>query len=312
MLTKSNFPVVNSAYFTSTGAHLAPPHPSPVTIYQAASILARASAKNIEKAFNGSNALIMHAIQTIPWLKSAVWINGCMSKMSLHPLIVQFCYLAYQNDIKRKSFDSANVIYMIEQLRYFIQTSHYNEILEKWMAVFDLSKQTLNTTFRTIEKNVSGFEVQEFSINCDAAQNGSLQIEDLKTLVSNEMKRLINLAEPNKCLAIFLKKEPCLNQRMNLRYVVFLQKDFIDEPSGFTDFSFFESLKRTVESNSCYTITYGTRYLNGFLENNRFSKRNPNYRERVNCLKTYLIGTDTLYRLDASQPTFEVVYSKFD
>lgn len=316
MLTRSNFPVVNTAYFCSTGAQLAPFHPSPIVIYQVASLLANASAKSIEKAFNGSNARIMQAIQTLPWLNNAPWINGCMSNLSLHPLITQFCNLAYQHGFGCKAINPpinpSNVICMIEQLRFFIQTSFYDDSLEKWMAAFDLSKQTLNTTFRAIEKNVSGFELQEFSINCDATQNGSLQIEELKTLVSNEMKMLLNLAEPDKCSAIFLKKEPCLNQRMNLHYIVLLQKDFIDELTGFADFSFFEKLKKTVESNSCYTITYDTRYLNGFLENNRFSKKSPNYRERIKCLKTYLIGTDTLYRLDESQPSFEVVYSKFD
>ncbi len=316
MLTRSNFPVLNSAYFCSTGAQLAPPHPSPVYIYQAASLLAKASAKSIEKAFNGSNALIMHAIQTLPWLNNAPWINSCMSNMSLHPLIKEFCNLAYQNGIECKALNlpinPSNVIYMIEQLRFFMQTSYYGDSLEKWMEAFDLSKQTLNTTLRAIEKNVSGFELQEFSINCDATQNGSLQIEELKTLVSNEMKKLLNLAEPDKCSAIFLKKEPCLNQRMNLRYIVILQKDFIDEPAGFAVLSFFENLKKTVESNSCYTITYDARHLNGFFVNNRFSKKSPNYRERIKCLKTYLIGTDTLYRLDKLQPTFEVVYSKFD
>ena len=312
MLTKKDLPVINTAYYCSTGARLAPPHPSPVNIYQVASLLARASAKNIENAFNGSNALIMQAIQTLPGLNSAPWINGCMSKMSLHPLILQFYHLAYQHGMGYKAFDPSSVIRMIEELQFCMQTSHYGNSLEKWMGAFDLSKQTLNTTFRALDKNVSGFELQEFSINCDATQNGSLQIKEFKTLVSNEMKKLLNLAEPDKCLAIFLKQEPCLNHRMNMRYIVILQKDFIDEPAGFADLSFFENLKKTVESNSCYVITYDFGYLNGFLVNNRFSKKSPNYRERIRCLKTYLIGTDTLYRLNGLQPSCEVVYSKFD
>lgn len=316
MLTKSSFPVLNSAYFCSTGAQLAPSHPSPVVIYQAALLFARASAKSIEKAFNGSNSVLMRAIQTLPWLNSTPWINGYMSNISLHPLITHFCNLAYQNSMESKALNlpmsPSNIICMIEQLLFFMQTSSYSDNLEKWMNVFDSSKKTLDITFRAIEKNISGFELQEFNISCDATQNGSLQIEELKTLVSNELKILLNLAELDKCSAIFLKKEPCLNQRMNLRYIVILQKDFIDEPTGFSDFSFFEKLKKTVESNSCYTITYHTGYLNGFLGNNRFSKKSPNYRKRIKCLKTYLIGTDILYRLNELQPSFEVLYSKFE
>ncbi|NNG77749.1 hypothetical protein HLH10_16150 [Acinetobacter sp. ANC 4277] len=316
MLTKSHLTMTNTAYFCSTGARLAPLHPSPVVIYQAASQLVKVSTKSIEKALNGSNAPIMQAIQTLPWLNNAPWFNGNMSNINFHPLITQFCNLAHQSypgsQAPSLTINPSNVIYMVEQLRFFIQTMHYGDSLEKWMAIFNLSKQALNETFRAIEKNVSGFELQDFCINYDASQNGSLQMEDLKTLISNEIKLLLNQDGPDKCLAILLKKEPCLNQRINLRYIVVLQKDFIDESIGFTDFGFFKILKNTVESNSCYTITYDTGLLNGFLANNRFSKKNPNYRERIKGLKTYLIGTDMLYRVDGLQPTFEVIYSKFD
>lgn len=62
--------------------------------------------------------------------------------------------------------------------------------------------------------------------------------------IHNDLKLQLDQVEPDKCLAILLKKEPCLNSRMNLRYIVILQKDFIDEPSGFKDFSFFKILKK--------------------------------------------------------------------
>ena len=315
MLTKKDLSVAHTAYFCSTGARLALSHPSPSDIYQAASIIGKASAKSIEKALKGSNVAIMQAIQTIPWLNNAPWFNGNMSNISLNPYNANLGNLAYEHGLIQQNqtatINPLAVSYLSEHFQYRIQTIEFTKSLIEWSKPFEDSKQELDTIFRNIERSSSGFELQEFCLNYDTDQNNTIYLNELEKFISNELKTQLSQIEPDKCLAILLKKEPCLNKRMNLRYIVILQKDYIDEPSGFTDLSFFQRIKNTVESNSCYYFNYDPGCLNGFLANNRFSKKNPNYRERIRCLKSYLIGTDALYRVDGLQTSLEILYSKF-
>lgn len=315
MLTKKDLSVAHTAYFCSTGARLALSHPSPSDIYQAASIIGNASLKSIEKALKGTNVALMQATQTIPWLNNTPWFNGNMSNISLNPFNLNLGNLAYEHGLIQHNqtatinpFDAFN---LSQNFQYCIQTIEFTKSLREWSKPFECSKQELDTTFQNIERNSSGFEIQEFCLNYDADQHNTMHFNSLKEAIRDELKIQLNQIEPDRCLAILLKKEPCLNKRMNLRYIVILQKDYIDEPSGFTDLSFYQSIKNTVESNSCYYFNYDSGCLNGFLANNRFSKKNPNYRERIRCLKSYLIGTDALYRVDGLQTSLEILYSKF-
>ncbi|UJA05516.1 hypothetical protein F9230_14655 [Acinetobacter johnsonii] len=316
MPTKKDLSIINAAYYCSTGAQLAPPHPSPVNIYQASSLFEKVTAKSLEKAIKGSNMPIIQAIHTIPWLSNAPWFNGNMTNISLDPYIANFCDLAVKHGLTQQLQNSvinpSAILSFSQNLQYCIQTSEFTHRFIDWSMYFEISKNGLNTVLRNIEKNSSGFELQEFCTNYDAAQHGTLQMRNLNDLINRDMKSLLNQFESDRCLAIFLKNEPSLNQRMNLRYIVVLQKDYIDEPAGFTDLSFFQNLKNKVESNSCYTITHESGCLNNFLANNRFSKKSPNYRERINCLKNYLIGTDFLYRTHGESTSFSVLYSKFE
>lgn len=312
MLAKNDLSVVHAAYVCSTGARYAQPHPSPADIYSAALQFKKASTKSIDKAFKGSNAAIMQVIQTIPWLSSSPWYNTNMSNISLHPLISNFGRLALGNGLipihQNPSINPFTVSSLLEHLQYHLQTSDYGNSLEQWATPYESSEKELNSIFRNIEQSSSGFELQEFIVNYDAAQNGTLQFDNLKKTVSNEIKNLIS---SDKCLTIFLKKEPNLNQKMNLRYICILQKDFIDEPSTLTGFDVLQNLKYIVETNSCYTVIQDSGRLNEFLFTNFFSKKSPNYRERIRCLKNYLIGTDALYRVDGLQTSCEILYSKF-
>ena len=85
MLTKKDLSVAHTAYFCSTGARLALPHPSPSDIYQASKIIGNSSLKSFEKAAKGTNSALIQATQTIPWLNNTPWFNGNMSNISLNP-----------------------------------------------------------------------------------------------------------------------------------------------------------------------------------------------------------------------------------
>ena len=315
MLTKKDLSVAHNAYFCSTGARLALPHPSPSDIYQVSSIIGNSSLKSFEKAAKGTNLALIQATQTIPWLNNTPWFNGNMSNISLNPFNLNLGKLAYEHGIIQQNQTSVinpfDAFHLSMHFQYLTQTIDFEDSLTEWSKPFESSKKKVDTLFQSIERNSTGFEIQELSINYDADQHNTLHFNSLKEATGDELKAQLNQIESDKCLAILLKKDPCLNKRMNLRYIVILQKDYIDERSGFTDPSFLQSIKNTVESNSCYYFNYDSGCLNGFLANNRFSKKIPNYRERIRCLKSYLIGTDALYRVDGLQTSLEILYSKF-
>ena len=127
MLTKKDLSVAHTAYFCSTGARLALSHPSPSDSYQAASLIGKASAKSIEKAFKGSNVAIMQAIQTIPWLNNAPWFNGNMSNISLNPYNANLGNLAYEHGLIQQNqtatINPLAVSYLSEHFQYRIQTA---------------------------------------------------------------------------------------------------------------------------------------------------------------------------------------------
>ncbi|MFW1957607.1 hypothetical protein ACG91D_18855 [Acinetobacter guillouiae] len=307
MLIKANFQPLNFSYLCATNARFLGLHPSPINVFQATTLLSKAKTRVNNMFTQGTASPLAQALQTIAFIPHAPWCNSNIPPLKLHPLIAQSIFSMQQVGVNLQSPG-----HYINHLQIHLQTQHYFEAETEWTKTFKTSEQVFNTCIQKITKNVFGFEIQEFSINCDSVQNGSLQFTNLISLINTELSELLNRFEPDKFLALFLKKEPCINQKVNLRFIVVLQKDFIDEPAGFSNFSFFESLKYTTESNSCYTINYDSLFLNGFLQTNRFNKKNPDFKERIKYLKNYLIGTDTLYRIDGLQPTFEVVYSKFD
>lgn len=303
MLTKANFPILNSAYICSTNARMANPHPSPTDLYQAILLLSKAKiTRNKYSNAQGNVSPIAQAIQTLSWLNHAPWSNGNISPLNFHPLISLGKYV-YQN--------SSNVEYFINKLQTHMQTRIFFESEENWVAAFKTYEQNFDNFFKKI-KNVSGFELQEFTLECSSIQSDTVQFDNLIRLIDEKSSVLLHLSEPENFLAIFLKKEPCLNQRMKIRLIVVLQKDFIDDPCGFSDSNFFESLKHTVESSSCHTLKHEELCLNGFLKINRFNKKSQHFKEQMKWLKGYLIGTDILYRMNELLPTFQIIYSKFD
>lgn len=315
MLTKANFPNLNAAYFCSTNAHLASPHPTPVHIYSIGLLLCRTTARNVERAYQGKNIELMQAMQTLPGLINSPWCNGNIPLLSFHPVLSEILNLAQQIFSTPQAFNILPIQVLMQsgitQLQNRAQTKLFAEKLDAWTESFKAADKVVTAALNQITKNVVGFEIEEFSILYNTNQHGSLQIEFLKNLVTNEMKKLFNENESEKCLAIFVKSEPRLNQCMNIRFIVLLQKDYIDDPIGFSEFCFFEKLKHIVASNSNYAFIHETNSLNGFLSTKRFNKKDPNYRELVRSLKSYFIGTDALYRIGNLAPTLEIAYFKY-
>ncbi|MHA3079260.1 hypothetical protein [Acinetobacter sp. ANC 5502] len=303
MLTKANFSILNSAYIFSTNARMSSPHPSPTDIYQAILLLSKVKFKSKYLNAQGTVSPTTKAIQALSWLNHTPWSNGNISPLTMHPLISLGKYV-YQN--------SSNIESFLKELQLTMQTRVFFEREENWKASFKTYEQAFDKCFKNIIKNVSGFELQEFTLESSSIQNDSLQFDNLIKLIAEKSSTLIHESEPEKFLAIFLKKEPCLNQRMRVRLIVILQKDFIDDPYGFSDSHFFKSLKHTVESSSCYAIQHEMSCLNGFFRINRFNKKSQDFKEQMKWLKGYLIGTDILYRMNELQSTFQIIYSKFD
>ena len=307
MLNKINFQPLNAAYLSSTNAKVMPLHCTPVNAFQASIVLSKANTR-VKKMFAQETASpITQALQTTIFMPNAPWCNGYIPPLNLHPIIYQSIASMMQIGVNLQ-----NPAHFIDHLQIHLQTQSYFEAESEWGKTVKKSEQAFNKCIQRIMKNVSGIEIQEFTLNCDSAQNGSLQFSSLISLINSKLLELLNKLEPDNFLALFLKKEPCINQKINIRFIIVLQKNFIDEPFGFSDSSFCEQLKYIIESSSGYALDYGVLPLNGFLQTRRFNKKSADFKDCIKYLKLYLIGTDTLYRVDGLQSSFEIVYSKFN
>ena len=307
MLNKINSQTLNTAYLCSTNAKFMPLHCTPVNAFQASTVLSKANTRVKKMLAQGTVSPIAQALQTVIFMPNAPWCNGYISPLSLHPIISQSITSMIQTGVNLQ-----NPAHFIDHLQIHLQTQNYFEAESEWGKTVKISEQAFNKCMQRIMKNVSGIEILEFNLNCDFAQNGSLQFASLISLINSKLLEQLNIFEPDNFVALFLKKEPCINQKINIRFIVVLQKNFIDEPFGFSDSNFFEQLKYIIESSSGYTLDYSALPLNGFLQTRRFNKKSADFKDCMKYLKLYLIGTDTLYRVDGLQSTFEIVYSKFN
>lgn len=315
MLTKANFPLLNAAYWCSTNARLAHPHPSPIDIYQIAKKLEKSNPTSIfqKKLYAQEPILDMHSsmgtlFSSLKGISGSPWCNGMFGNIYLHPLLVKCLQAAEYHGLTSPQLSKvspAQISQFLDQFQSELQTRNFDELKRDWDQNFLDSESEFNNCIRKIKRSSSGFEMHEFVIT---SYSSLISTPQIKRTIDAVVQGFIENIIQDQILAILLKKELSFNNQVKLRFIVLLARNYIDDPQGFSDFSFFEKLKYNLERSEGCTIHYDPSRFNGYLASNLFHYKSIGFQEEFKQLRSYLIGTDTVFRIASTQATFSVLY----
>jgi len=205
--------------------------------------------------------------------------------------------------------------YQIMGYQYTLITRQFNEKLMAWNAEQVRTEELFDLTMKALYKNYAGFEIHElylpilFTLSTNATTYSKQQYLDQQ---KKEMIALfINEGGNNDVVAVFSKWELTPQGQLALRLVFLLERQFINDPVGWSDENAFTALHGNLESLfncKAYPVSMP---LNGFMQTNRFLKNDPKCKDLIKLLKTYLVGTDTILRIWDTQSSFDVLFSKF-
>ncbi|PVZ86923.1 hypothetical protein C9426_14285 [Serratia sp. S1B] len=244
--------------------------------------------------------------------------NGQLLGCRQYPLIE--CYLACTaplNNINQNHYiDESMVQDCFLKFQYLTQTRDFYTVRTAWEANSASSEKQFDNLIKNTWKHVNGMEMLELTLSyplqdIPAALRSSLRENfvnpDQIEFIVNEIRK----AESDRILAISSKLEMTIHNHLKLRLIIFLEREFIDDPEGFTDPQFYSRLKYQFELNSINTMTLETLPLNGFLMSNKLHKQLPLFKDQIQLIKVYLVGTETLLRVGGIEPTFSILYSKY-
>lgn len=312
MLTKNNFPSLQAGYMSATGK-LAHPHPSPCDFHQVTEEISKLRIPNAGQANAYPHPKVHEVfgtlVNTLRCLPSSPWCNGQMPSLTLNPKLFLCGQMANQYGLTPPNsdfgIDPNRLISFVYAFQDQLQTHHYNAANQEWEATLKASVQKFTDTFKVVTKAANGFTSHEFVITTDTTQIGSPQLNRAIEAVSSGF---INSFEDQQLLAIFLKKEPILNNQVRLRFIILLRRDFMDDPVSLNNLGFFERIKLDIERAHGYQLFYDTSLLNKYMTSNLFHKKSRTFKEQMAQLKVYLVGTDSLYRICGTDSTFSVLY----
>lgn len=199
--------------------------------------------------------------------------------------------------------------------QYTLNTRQVNEESSAWDAEQARTEELFDSTMKTITKDYSGFETHElylpmlFTLSANTTTYSKQQYLDQQK--KDMIAAFLNECGSNEIFAVFSKWELTPQGQLALRLVFLLERQFIDDPVGLSNENAFIALQGNLEGLFNCKAYPVPRPLNGFMPTNRFFKGDPKYKDLIKLLKTYLVGTDTILRIWDTQPTFDVLYSKF-
>lgn len=257
----------------------------------------------------------------MPTLKDCPFLNGRIAHAKTHPFLESFYHGSQQLGLifiqTNQEPDQDFCLNTIQQIKHYLLTRQYDQRLQDW------NKQLLEPTAQVdgfvkgISKVASGYDLQEvvcyYPLNQDMYSSAAFTSQsDFAESMDTEITRLICQSEENAVLGVLVKNEVSLHHQLVRRFLIFTECQYIDDPSSFTNLEFMDEVKRLIEPNSLNRVVLASNHLNGFLLNNRFLKKSSDFKEQIKRLKAYVVGTDKLIRVGGVQPTFKVLFSKFE
>jgi hypothetical protein len=199
--------------------------------------------------------------------------------------------------------------------QYTLNTRQVNEETSAWDAEQARTEELFDSAMKTITKDYSGIETHELYLPMLFTLAANTTMYSKQQYLDQQKKDMIavflNESGNNDVIAVFSKWELTPQGQLALRLVFLLERQFIDDPVGLSDENIFMALQGNLEGLFNCKAYRMPMPLNGFMQTNRFFKRDPKYKELIKLLKTYLVGTDTILRIWDTQSGFDVLYSKF-
>lgn len=195
-----------------------------------------------------------------------------------------------------------------------LNTRQINEQLTAWDTEQVRIEELFDATMKTITKDYSGFETHELYLPMLFTLSANTTTYSKQQYLDQQKKDMIavflNESGNNDVISVFSKWELTPQGQLALRLVFLLERQFIDDPVGLSDENTFMALQGNLEGLFNCKAYRMSMPLNGFMQTNRFFKRDPKYKDLIKLLKTYLIGTDTILRIWDTQSGFDVLHSK--
>ncbi|HFX6313569.1 TPA: hypothetical protein ACIFC2_002715 [Acinetobacter baumannii] len=257
----------------------------------------------------------------MPILKDCPFLNGRIAHTTAHPFLESFYHISQQSGLfyiqPNQEPDQDFCLNNLEQIKHYLLTRQYDQRFQDW------NKQLLEPTaqvddfIKGISKAASGYDLQEvvcyYPINQDMYSSAAFTSQsDFAESMDTEITRLICQSEENAVLGVLVKSEVSIHYQLVRRFLIFTECQYIDDPSSFTNLEFMNEVRRLIEPNSLNRVVLACNHLNGFLSSNRFLKKSSDFKEQIKRLKAYVVGTDKFIRVGGVQPTFKVLFSKFE
>ncbi|NAR85837.1 hypothetical protein [Acinetobacter haemolyticus] len=253
--------------------------------------------------------------ETIGFAQQMPQFNGQI-QVCLSPLVQAFKNLGLSCFNVNQAF---NPHFFQEVLMHFqinVQTRVFAEHVQSWTALSVHTAKAYDKVVKTLLKNVNGFDLYELIIctplNPNLLPNLKVtsQTQYSRTL-DKEITQLICKNEINEICMVMCKSEININQQYVDRYIIAVKRQYIDDKHKMEDCSFVHDIRALIKLRSNSKVYFQSCSLNGFLATPRFMSSNPQLKMQIKQLKTYLVGTDTLVRLHADQPSLRILYTKF-
>lgn len=199
--------------------------------------------------------------------------------------------------------------------QYTLNTRQFNEDLTAWNTEQARTEELFDSAMKALAKDYTGFETYELYLPILFTLSTNTTMYSKQQFLDQQKKEMIavflNESGNNEILAIFSKWELTPQGQLALRLVFLLERQFIDDPVGWSDENAFIALQGNLEglfNCKAYPVPMA---LNGFMQTNRFFKNDPKCKDLIKLLKTYLVGSDTILRIWDTQSSFDVLFSKF-
>ncbi|MDC5203601.1 hypothetical protein OHW58_05510 [Acinetobacter baumannii] len=254
-------------------------------------------------------------------IKDSPFTNGRMGHAKMSPFLEASSYFFNQSGLLSIPYNQElNQDFILKSIQYFnnsLLTREYDQQLNHWNEQFNEGEQQYDQFMKELKKGVKGCDMSEvvciYPLNQYMFSNVAFSSQStFSESIDGEITRLICQSKENAVCGVLVKREITVNYQLICRYLVFTECQFINDPCSFTNLQFMEEVKRLVEPNSHNQVVLASNPLNGFLLSNRFLKKSSDFKEQIKRLKAYVVGTDKLIRVGGVQPTFKVLFSKFE
>lgn len=260
-------------------------------------------------------------VSSMSIIKDSPFTNGRMGHAKMNPFLEASSYFFNQSGFlfipHNQELNQEFILNSIQAFNDSLLTRQFDHQLNHWNEQFKEGEQLYDLFMKELKKAVKGCDMSEvvcvYPLNPHLFSNVAFSSQStFSESIDGEITRLICQSKENAVYGVLVKREITVNYQLICRYLVFTECQFINDPCSFTNLRFMEEVKRLVEPNSPNQVVLASNPLNGFLLSNRFIKKSSDYKEQMKRLKAYVVGTDKLIRVGGVQPTFKVLFSKFE